>query len=169
MIAIDLDALIVPGIGAAGLRLGMTENELSGLLKSGFVRVVFTHPLFKQEPPAIRYESPDVVIYFENDRVDQIGVRKAYRGAFKDRFRLGCTVEELRSLGRIGEDGSDNLVIRGIPGFCFEVEPVPREHCMTPEIWRVAWFFVHDAPGEDWSPLTLWDRESTGPCPEWNG
>ena len=110
----DLDALIIPGESAAGIRLG---QPIQGILAHQSPDVIIEiHDLEK-------YEFGSVHLWVESGKITQIGVYQEYRGCLKEGIGIGSTVEEVQNLlGKIEEDEDDVLVVAGMSGFCFETE-----------------------------------------------
>jgi hypothetical protein len=143
MSEISLSAPIIPGESAAGIRLGIIESELHSILGSSFKCERWRDPDYCTNPKdRTKYESPDVVIWLIDGVIYQIGVRNGYRGLLAERFQVGCIATDLAELGEIGEDEIDNLIIKGLPGFCFEVFAPSEGERKDIAKWRVKWFFV---------------------------
>jgi hypothetical protein len=112
---LNLDAPILPGVGAAGLTLGGSVQGLRGIA-------------------ANRRELNDgcelldlgaVLVWAHRGLIKQIGVRGLYSGGVtKSGIRIGSTIQEaMRLLGPFVEDEEDNLVVTSLPGISFETEP----------------------------------------------
>ena len=110
----DLDADIVPGTGAAGVRLGQPVTDV--LSRVDPIRVTELHG-------SCRYEFGSVDLWVKAGAIFQIGLYQGYRGLIDRRIGIGSTLAELeRELGRVSEDDDDNLVVAGVHGFCFETD-----------------------------------------------
>src|SRR5258708_34205587 len=77
-LALDLDAAILPGVGAAGLRVGMRLAELPSGLLEGFSVERRVNPCLPNAVLTL-YRSPAVTLTVENRVIDQIAVPGAYR------------------------------------------------------------------------------------------
>jgi hypothetical protein len=118
----NIEAPIVPGESAAGIQLGSpieeVLNEYNNSFSSG--EVVNLSPSF---PLNIRYRSAMVDVWSIEGRVEQIMVHDGYRGKLMGNIGLGSTIADIeRYAGAWEEDEEDNLVIRDLPGLCFEIE-----------------------------------------------
>ena len=110
----DLNAPIIPGESAAGVRLGQPIKDI----------------LVRQTPDAVieltdceKYQFGSVRLWVSSGKISQIGLYADYRGRLKEGIGIGSTVEEVQTLlGKIEEDEDDNLVVVGTPGWCFETE-----------------------------------------------
>jgi hypothetical protein len=109
---LDLNAPIVPGESAAGIRVGQRIEEL------------------RLEPNAVkrleeceRWDFGPVRLWVRAGIVEQIGVREGYRGKVDDTVTIGATLSEIQErVGTVVEDDEDNLIVEGYPGWCFETE-----------------------------------------------
>jgi hypothetical protein len=109
---LDLNAPIVPGKSAAGITLGQPLSE--------FIRKYGELFSFKGN----RYCSESVIVSIADDVVSQIGVFDGYRGKIAGKIGIGSTDKEVELfLGVIEENDYDDLVVKGISGFCFEINP----------------------------------------------
>jgi hypothetical protein len=110
----DLNAPIVPGESAAGVRVGQPmEDILTGASPDAVVEM----------RSCIKFEFGPVRLWAENGRVVQVGVYAGYRGSLRQGIGVGSTLGEVQSaLGPIAEDEDDNLIVAGMPGWCFETE-----------------------------------------------
>ena len=111
----DLDAPIVPGEAAAGVRVG---DEARDIVESTGL------PLLEDPPDRMRvYTFGSVLLWVKGARVQQIGVVQRYRGRIQDKIGLGSTIAEVESaLGTVIEDDEDYLVVPAVPGWSFETE-----------------------------------------------
>jgi hypothetical protein len=125
------DKAIVPGIGAAGIRLGASLASVVGNVAT-------------EQPNRLKYELGAVTLWARQGRIDQIGVCDGYRGKIEGRIGVGSTLAELHSaFGSITEDDEDNLVVESLPGCCFETEE--WLHGSSPElngVSKITWIFV---------------------------
>lgn len=140
------DEPIIPGIGAAGIRIGASLASVLGNAAS-------------EQPSRPKYELGAVTFWAREGRIDQIGVTSGYRGKIAGQIGVGSTLAELQSaFGPVTEDDEDNLVVESLPGCCFETET--WRNGSSPELngaIRITWICVFsDAFGDGSS-----DRAST--------
>ena len=110
----DLNAPIIPGESAAGVRLGQPIKDILAYQSPDVVTEI--NDLEK-------YQFGSVHLWVNAGKISQIGLYAEYRGRLKESIGIGSTIEEVQnSLGKIEEDEDDNLVVAGISGFCFETE-----------------------------------------------
>ena len=109
----NLDAPIVPGKSAAGVSIGDSIEDILMQLKP------FTITELPQEK---RYHFGSVNLWVNNEgKVKKIGLYPGYRGKIKNFIGIGSKISEvLESLGTVVIDEEDNLVVHGLPGWCFE-------------------------------------------------
>ncbi len=70
-----------------------------------------------------RYRAGFLDLWVTDGLVSQIGLYSGYQGRLAKGIGIGSTVVEIeRALGKVGLDGEGNRVVRGSPGWCFEVE-----------------------------------------------
>ena len=118
----DIQAPIVPGESAAGIRLGSPIEEILQEQKTSFLSEEVVHPLFPL-PITTRYRSEMVDVWVKEGKVEQIMVHDGYRGKLMGTIGLGSTLADIeRHIGAWEEDEEDNLVIRNLPGVMFELE-----------------------------------------------
>ena len=112
---IDLDADVVPGEAVAGLLIGAT---IEGLLSK--VRPKSTETLGEQ----LKYDFGSVKVWTDKNRIVQIELYSGYRGSLRGFVHIGSTIAEIEhAFGQaVEEDEYDNLIVRTIPGWCFETE-----------------------------------------------
>jgi len=123
---LDLDAPIVPGEGAAGLRVGARVADLPPTALASFAVERRVNPCLPNAVLTV-YRSPAVTLTVENRVIDQIAVHGGYRGALAGDVRVGCSLAEAEArLGPVAADDLGQLVVRDLPGLRFEVaDPVP--------------------------------------------
>jgi hypothetical protein len=100
-LALDLDAPILPGVGAAGLRVGTRLSELPLGLLEGFSVERRVNPCLPNAVLTL-YRSAAVTLYVTNRLIDQIAVAGAYRGALhgpSGSVDLGATVAAIEAPG----------------------------------------------------------------------
>jgi hypothetical protein len=131
---IDLDGPIFPGVGAAGIALGMAARDvLEGNI--GTFRLDF-----RGRDEEI-HESEHVSFWsrVSDGLLTRIELHGGFRGTVYGTIRLGSTLVEVEAhLGRVEQDGDDVLVVRQIPGLGFETEPWSEGR----DIARVTGIFV---------------------------
>jgi len=109
-----LDAPIIPGDSAAGLRIGTSIEDVLVHEKPNA-----TVPLHG----AIKYDFGPIHLWVANGSIFQIGVFAGYRGSLRSGIKIGSTIGEIQqAIGAVTEDEEDNLVVPGYPGWCFETE-----------------------------------------------
>lgn len=108
----DLDAAIIPGRSAAGISIGTAADEI--LSREQPLR---RQPLKTQE--LLTFDS--VELWVEDGRVRQIALSAGYRGTLAGSVGIGTTLGDVISLlGPVEEDEEDNLIVPGLPGWCFD-------------------------------------------------
>ena len=152
---VNLDAPILPGKSAAGIELGWTEARVIEAMGSAAQREVIHNPWVATTSVLVKLHVPEVAAWIEDGVVGQIGVFDGYRGLLASKFAIGCRVIDLQELGEIGEDECDNLIIRGVPGLCFDIHGVNEEGLKDFQRWRVAWMCVHSPEPQIWTPLDV--------------
>lgn len=119
---LDLDAPILPGRGAAGIRLGdRLENALracAGLFTEAHVgNACLCDPW-----SASVFRSACVDLSHRDGRISQITVHDGYRGRLCSAVGLGSTPSEIaRAIGPWEELDADVYGIAGLPGLAFGV------------------------------------------------
>ncbi len=110
----NLDDVIVPGESAAGIRVGQRINQV--LAMEGSVEAERFHGVEK-------YVFGAVTLWARDGLITQVGVRSPYSGKLASGIGIGSTLGEVETaVGRVGQDGEDNLVVPTSPGWCFETE-----------------------------------------------
>jgi hypothetical protein len=110
----DLNAPIIPGESAAGVRIGQPIEDI--LAWKSPDAVVEIHSCTK-------FEFGVVHLWVENGKVSQVGVCAGYRGSLMQGLGIGSTLGDIQSsFGPVVEDEDDNLIVEGRPGWCFETE-----------------------------------------------
>lgn len=118
----NIEAPIVPGESAAGIQLGSPIEEILREQELHLSPEEVVNPLVPL-PIITRYRSAIVDLWVREGIVDQIMVHDGYRGKLMDTIGLGSTIADIeRQIGPVEEDEGDNLVIRDLPGLCFEIE-----------------------------------------------
>jgi uncharacterized protein (TIGR02996 family) len=111
---LNLEAPIIPGISAAGIRIGQPVETILAVLQP--LEVV---PLDGCQ--RLRFGAVD--LWVKQRLVDQIGIYKGYRGTIAGKIGIGSILQEVEAaFGSVLEDEEDNLVVAGMPGWCFETE-----------------------------------------------
>ncbi len=120
---IDITAPIIPGQSAAGIRVGTAIDEVVQRLELDFTVEQIINPYVTLDPPAYRYRSAMVDLWVREGMIDQVMLHDGYRGKLMGKIGLGSTIADIEEMvGLWEEDEEDNLIIRGVPGLCFEVE-----------------------------------------------
>ncbi len=118
---VHLGAPIIPGEGAAGLRLG---HKLADYVDRNGDQFRAEKP--KPESCHARnsrvLRSDHVTVYTNGEIITQVSIHSGYRGSVRDRLRLEDAVGRVATeLGCVGEDDEDNLVCASMAGMCFEI------------------------------------------------
>ena len=110
----DLNAPIIPGESAAGVRVGQPiEDILARVSPDATVEI----------HSGTKFEFGPVHLWVEDGKVSQVGVYAGYRGSLSQGIGIGSTLGGIQSaLGPVVEDEDDNLIVGGMPGWCFETE-----------------------------------------------
>jgi len=107
----DLNAPLVPGRSAAGVRLGESINRVLEGNKPGNI---------EDRGEVTFYNFGEVSLFVCEGVIYQVGVHNGYSGAIRGVI-IGTTIAEVnRLLGPVVEDEDDNLAVDGIQGWCFE-------------------------------------------------
>jgi len=118
----NIEAPIIPGESAAGIRLGSLIEEVLNEHTNSFDSGEIVKPTFPIRVTT-RYRSAMVDLGVIKGKVEQIMVHDGYRGKLMGTIGLGSTIADIeRYIGPVEEDEEDNLVIRNIPGLVFEIE-----------------------------------------------
>jgi hypothetical protein len=132
----NLNAPIIPGESAAGVRLGQPIN---GIISTVQPRAMISlHGSVK-----LHFES--VTLWVKGKHVTQIGVASNYRGKIGGTIGIGSTIRDVQNtLGQVIEDEEDNLTVAGMAGWYFETEPWRESHELESNLdARVTEIFVH--------------------------
>lgn len=115
---IDTNAPIIPGVGAANIKLGANIKDLQTEIN-----------LFSKEKVLIpgvwdigvfRYRSPSVDLWEKNDVIVQIMVHSLYTGKLLGQVGIGSPVQDVeRFIGSVDTEMED-YIVRKVPGFSFE-------------------------------------------------
>jgi len=134
----DLDAPILPGISAAGIKIG---SEIKELLDQA-------RPMITEDRSAhMLYDFGSVKVWSSGGLISQIGVYAGYRGCLDNRICIGSSIAdvEARCGCQVSEDEEDNLIAIGRPGWCFETEAWVENHTLERNrSARVTAIFVHN-------------------------
>ncbi|MCL4267589.1 MAG: hypothetical protein KJ069_30735 [Anaerolineae bacterium] len=109
----NLDAPIVPGKSAAGVFIGDSIENILLQVKP------FTITDWSQGK---RYQFGSVNLWVNNEgKIKQIGLYSGYTGKIAKLIGIGSKITDvIASLGVVVEDEEDNLIVQGLPGWCFE-------------------------------------------------
>jgi len=119
---IDLNAPVVPGKSAAGFSLGIQKNDVSKEDLDLFTVTEIVNEYVKG-PPLYKYYTDEVVLFFEQDQLMQIGLFNNYKGTVYNDFGLGSVVKDFETVfGDIVEGDEDQLIFSNLKGLCFEVD-----------------------------------------------
>src|SRR5688500_14542042 len=105
----DLNAPIIPGESAAGIRVGQpVDSILAGDTPDAVVEL----------HGCTRFEFGPVRLWVTNGKVSQVGVYAGYLGSLRQGVGVGSTLGQVQlTLGRVVEDEEDNLVVEGMHGW----------------------------------------------------
>jgi len=114
----DLNAPILPSMGAAGISLGASITELTQ--KNNFL----SDNYFKRlESDYIVYRFESVTLWTTDSLVSQISVHNKYRGKLLNDIHIGIPKSSVeKKYGSFVLDIEDNLIIGSINGVCFEFD-----------------------------------------------
>jgi len=111
---LNLNAPIIPGQSAAGVRLGQTIDEIVATTQP-----TATIQLHDSSKLCFEY----VNLWVKGNRVTQIGVSGKYQGTINGSVGIGSSIRDIQNtLGQVVEDEEDNLTVPSISGWCFETE-----------------------------------------------
>jgi len=149
---LDLDAPILPGRGAAGIRLGDRLEDVLRACSGLFTEVHVGNACLCDPWSASVFRSASVDLSHRDGRVSQITIHNDYRGRLRCAVGLGSTPAEIaRAIGPWEEVDADIYGIAGLPGLAFGVEGwfVTAEHpgLRDAPICEIA-VFTADDPGE---------------------
>ena len=118
----NIEAPIVPGESAAGIKLGTPIEEVLNEHTNTFDSGEVVKPTFPVRVTTW-YRSAMVDLWVIKGKVAQIMVHDGYRGKLMGKIGLGSTFADIeRYIGAWEEDEEDNLVSRDYPGLFFRVE-----------------------------------------------
>jgi hypothetical protein len=110
----NLDAPIIPGQSAAGLRIGQSLEEVVAHEKPN--DIVPLHG-------ATKYDFGSIHLWVADGTIFQIGLFAGYRGSMQGNIKIGSTLGEIQqTIGPVIEDEEDNLIVSSSPGWSFETE-----------------------------------------------
>jgi hypothetical protein len=119
----DIEAPIIPGHSAAGLQVGSPIEEILQEQETHFISEEAMNHHLVSVPIITRYRSAMVDLWVKEGIIDQIMVHSGYRGKLMNSIGLGSTIMDIETpIGAWEEDEEDNLMIRKLPGLCFEIE-----------------------------------------------
>lgn len=116
-LASPLDAPILPGEGAAGIRVGQGIAEVLRATPLQFTADVLVNSCVQAPTGTVLYRSEVVDVWATDDVVDQVRVRAGYRGALLGSVRVGSTRTEVAAaLGAADDIELDTVAFRKHPG-----------------------------------------------------
>ncbi len=119
---IDLNAPIVAGKSAAGFMLGMQKNDVSKEVLNLFTVTEIINEYVK-DLSLYKYYTDEVILFFEQDQLTQIGLFNNYKGTIHNELGLGSVVRDFETVfGDMVEGDEDQLVFSNLKGLCFEVD-----------------------------------------------
>jgi hypothetical protein len=111
---IDLDAALVPGVGAAGLTIGQPTKSLLEVAVPDSV---------EQRTGLLVLKYGPVWLFDKDGRIDQICVFSGYRGRLAGTIGIGSLVAEVEAaFGPLEDLEWGEYGASGMPGWCFAVE-----------------------------------------------
>ena len=119
---IDLNAPIVAGKSAAGFMLGMQKNDVSREVLDLFTVTEIINEYVKGTP-LYKYYTDEVILFFEQDQLTQIGLFNNYKGTVCNELGLGSMVKDFEAaFGDMVEGDEDQLIFTNLKGLCIEVD-----------------------------------------------
>src|SRR5690606_10872348 len=113
---IDFLAPIIPGKSAGGFELGMKKDEINNKVIESFAREVIKNK-YVPDISLTRFSSKDLILFFTNGILDQIGVVGNYKGKLESGLGLGNYVHEFEKIyGQITEGTEDELIFSNLEG-----------------------------------------------------
>ena len=108
---------IIPGIGISNIELGITKQELLEIIGHSYQEQSL------EMGSIIEIENAKFWIA-SDDKVEQIGVEKDFKGKYENIIGLGSTLNDLKQY--IGDyiQVYDTYELRNIKGICFELEDI---------------------------------------------
>ena len=107
-----LSAPTVSGKSVAGLKL---DHPIDEIVK--YQQPVEIHPL----GGSVKYRFNQVTLCVRNGKVIQLGMKLDYQGKLRSLIGIGATIRDVQLVvGKVIEDEENNLVVPGMPGWCFE-------------------------------------------------
>ncbi len=117
--AVNRNSPIVPGEGAASIRLGESVTDiLSGTTEVFVAEQVAIAGV--GDTGSIRYRSATIDLWVKDNRIWQIMVHGAYTGKVLGKIGLGSTLADVEKLLGSVAVMADNWVVKGMPGISFE-------------------------------------------------
>src|SRR5262249_59304331 len=125
----DLDAPILPGVGAAGFRVGMRMGELSAEVQTRFSVERRVDPCLPNAVVTL-YHAESVTLYVENRMIRQVAVHSGYRGRLRGVIGPDSTIAEVETqVGTVVvEDDEVHFSIAGVEGLCLQVKTARDHH-----------------------------------------
>ncbi|MBI3917228.1 MAG: hypothetical protein HY322_09495 [Betaproteobacteria bacterium] len=117
-VVLDIDAPIIPAVGAAGLRLGAPFAPAPGAWR----QVSPEEAGFPLPAGMIHYTCPAVDLWTEEGLITQISVHGGYRGWLAGAIGIGSSLADLAE--RVGQPRLRdlNLMVPGVLGFCVDTD-----------------------------------------------
>lgn len=120
---IDLNAPIVPGHSAAGFTIGMMIRDIDAEVLGSFRFTEKINKYISDLPPLHEYSTDDIILYFNRDKLTQIGLMGNYKGKLETNLGLGDMVRDFeKKHGAMKQGGEDELSFANLKGLCFEVD-----------------------------------------------
>ena len=136
---LDLDAPILPGLGAAGIRLGDRLEDVLRACAGHFTEARVGSACLCDPWSASVFRSASVDLSHRDGHISQITVHDSYRVRLRGAVGLGSTPAEIaRAIGPWEEVDADIYGIASLPGLAFGVE---------------GWFVTAEHPGLRDAPI----------------
>jgi hypothetical protein len=120
---LDLDAPILPSLGAAGIRLGDRLEDVLRACSGRFIEARVGNACLCDPWSASVFRSASVDLSHRDGRVSQITIHGGYRGQLRGSVGLGSTPADIaRAIGPWEEVDADVYGVAGLPGLAFGVE-----------------------------------------------
>lgn len=119
---IDLNAPILPGVGAADIRLGANAAEVVAQYEGFSQPEKITNKWVHIEDRAV-YRSPSVSVWTDHGLITQICLLTGYFGKMHGQIGIGSTLADAQQVaGPLAENSWDDVEFIGVPGILFEVD-----------------------------------------------
>lgn len=122
----QLDAPVLPGYGAAGIRLGQRMAEVLSTATLPFTADALINSCVQAPTGTVLYRSSSVSVWATDGVVDQVRVGAGYRGTLAGSVRVGSTRAELAAaLGPAEDVEMDTVAFGSAPGLYVTLSGAP--------------------------------------------